>query len=52
MRRRGPGEVDDGKAWHGGVGEQSSRREGGEEGEKRPARFLTPRQSSSGSLRQ
>jgi hypothetical protein len=46
MRRRGPRKADDGEARHDGDGEQSGMREGGEKGEKRPARFLTPRQSS------
>jgi hypothetical protein len=41
-----------GGAWHGGNGEQSRMRESREEGEKRPARFLTPRRSSGGGLRQ
>jgi hypothetical protein len=52
MRRRGPRKADDGEARHDGDGEQSGMREGGEKGEKRPARFLTPRRSSGGGLRQ
>jgi hypothetical protein len=51
-RRRGPGKADNGEARHGGVDEQSSRREGGEEGEKMSARFLTPRRSFGGGLQQ
>jgi hypothetical protein len=40
-----------GCARHSGDDEQSRVRKSGEEGEKRPARFLTPKRSSDGGLR-
>jgi hypothetical protein len=48
MRRWGLRKAGDSKAQHGGDGEQSSQREGGEEGEKRLATLLTPRRNSDG----
>jgi hypothetical protein len=52
MRHQGPRKVDDGKAQHSGDGKQSCTREGGEKREKRPAKFLTPKQNSGGGSQQ
>jgi hypothetical protein len=52
MRRHGPRKADDGEARHNGDGKQSRVPESRKEGEKRPARFLTPRRSSGGGSQQ